>query len=327
MKTKNTFLFFCLFFCAGDNTPVSGSVPISKTETSVPKTCPHPIDTTPLFVVTSIPPLEAIAKSVGAAHVKTFCFVQGGGSPHFVQMRPGFITKATEADLVVSMGETLEPFIDKHLQSLSLKNKWTRISHLSGLTTHKMRTRCCELPTTTKKSPYLNIDQHAWLSPTNGRLLTDWFVRQFSRLRPHLKDTFKANGDQLKKEITAAEKESRALLTPYKKVPFVVFHDGYQYFEKSFHLNHAGVIVTAGDKGGRPGQITKIVDRMKTQGIKCLFKEAQLPSPLAQKIARETDAQTITLDPLTSDDYPSLILNMAKDMKECLSQTSPGGHP
>ena len=347
-------LIITVFLCTGLQSPLWGNVQpplqVSQGPVESPEKAENPdaptlktrshvtiagaplTPTVPLLrIVTSIPPLEMLARAVGGAHVETFSLVKGGGSPHFVQIRPSFTQKMREADLILTMGESLEPFIDATLQKLSLKNRWVRVSRLKGLVAYTVRTRCCgPVSHKTPKHWAHDNDQHAWLSPVNALLLVDWMARRFSEKRPDLKAVFHQNAQVEKEKIRAGDRANKNLLKTVAHVPFVVVHDGYQYLEKHYGLHHGGVVFVSGEAGGRPQRLAELVTKMREDSIKCIFKEAQLPSTLAHKIAREVDGTVITLDPLSGDTYTALMGSLSQSIHSCLTKqmaakkTSPG---
>ena len=122
---------------------------------------------------------------------------------------------------------------------------------------------------------------------------------------------------KLKKEIA---KE----LAPIKNKPFIVFHDAYQYFEKTFGLNAVGSVALEGDIASSPKQISFIKDKIIKSNASCVFQEPQFDSKLVKIVVEGTNAEIGTLDPLgvgvtsNEDFYLQLLKNMSKSLKECL---------
>src|SRR3990172_783301 len=62
----------------------------------------------PLRVVTSVPDLADLVRSVGGEEVEVEALVRGPQDPHFMAPRPTFVRKLHDADLYVEMGLQLE---------------------------------------------------------------------------------------------------------------------------------------------------------------------------------------------------------------------------
>jgi len=60
------------------------------------------------------------------------------------------------------------------------------------------------------------------------------------RADPENKGRYASNADKLAARIDALDRELRDVLAPVRDVPFVVFHDAYQYFERSYALRAVG---------------------------------------------------------------------------------------
>ena len=125
-------------------------------------------------------------------------------------------------------------------------------------------------------------------------------------------------------KINELKIELNEQLSPIKDKPFVVFHDAYQYFEKSFGLNAVGSIAIGGDIASSPKQISFIKDKIVKLKASCVFQEPQFDSKLIKIVVEGTNAQIGTLDPLginvndKENFYLQLLKNMAKSLKDCL---------
>ncbi len=284
-------------------------------------------DPVPLNVVTTIPPLEAIVKAVGGNHVSVISLVKGGGSPHFVQLKPSFIKELQGADLILSVSQDLEPFLHKSMTNLRIKKRWVQVSKIPSLKLLPFRHNCgcCgghghhhKHEHKHKHNHKHHKDPHLWLSPINGIALVDWVVARLSLMLPDVKEDFVANGKTLKAEIHKIDKENKALLKDIQKVPYVIVHDGFQYWQKHYGLNQTGIILTPGESQGRPRSLDNLMKKMKQAKTKCVLKEIQLPTPLAQKVARETGAKVYAVDPLSAGSYPELLKTLGQSFSECL---------
>ena len=167
-------------------------------------------------------------------------------------------------------------------------------------------------------------DVHIWLSPDNAIKIVEKVNKELSLLFPDNASKYSENSNKMIDEIKNLKNELAKDLAPIKGKPYVVFHDAYQYFEKTFDLNAVGSVALEGDIASSPKQISFIKDKIKKLNASCVFQEPQFDSKLVKIVVEGTNAQIGTLDPLgvnisgKENFYIQLLKNMAKSLKECL---------
>ena len=167
-------------------------------------------------------------------------------------------------------------------------------------------------------------DVHIWLSPDNAIKIVEKVNKELTLLFPDNASEYSENSNKMIDEIKKLKNELAKDLAPIKGKPYVVFHDAYQYFEKTFDLNAVGSVALEGDIASSPKQISFIKDKIKKLNASCVFQEPQFDSKLVKIVVEGTNAQIGTLDPLgvnisgKENFYIQLLKNMAKSLKECL---------
>ena len=118
----------------------------------------------------------------------------------------------------------------------------------------------------------------------------------------------------------------QARLAPHKKKPFILFHDGYQYFERRYGLAPIGAVVLSPERPSGARHLTAIRSKITETGATCLFTEPQFPPALARRLAEDTALRIGQLDPLGAelapgaDSYFTLMDNLASDLVACLGR-------
>ena len=167
-------------------------------------------------------------------------------------------------------------------------------------------------------------DVHIWLSPDNAIKIVTKVKKELSLYFPENASVYNQNATKFIAKINNLKKELTQELSPIKDKPYVVFHDAYQYFEKTFGLNAVGSVALEGDIASSPKQISFIKDKIVKLKASCVFQEPQFDSKLVKIVVEGTNAQIGTLDPLgvnvsgKEDFYLQLLRNMSKSLKECL---------
>jgi zinc transport system substrate-binding protein len=87
-------------------------------------------------------------------------------------------------------------------------------------------------------------------------------------------------------------------LEPVKGKGFIVFHDGYQYFENRFGITASGSITVSPEVMPGAERITEIRERVQELNAACVFAEPQFEPKLVSTVIEGTNARSGTLDPL-----------------------------
>ena len=167
-------------------------------------------------------------------------------------------------------------------------------------------------------------DVHVWLSPDNAIKIVQKVNKVLSLYFPENSKIYNDNTTKFIDKIRNLKMELVKELSPIKNKPFIVFHDAYQYFEKTFELNAVGSVALEGDIASSPKQISIIKDKIVKSKASCVFQEPQFDSKLVKIVVEGTDAKIGTIDPLgvnvseNKDFYLQLLTNMTKSLKECL---------
>ncbi|MFK7866377.1 MAG: metal ABC transporter solute-binding protein, Zn/Mn family, partial [Alphaproteobacteria bacterium] len=86
-----------------------------------------------------------------------------------------------------------------------------------------------------------NLDYHLWLDMNNAVKMARWLNSKLGEAYPEYANEFNQNTAKLIAEIQSAQQVAASRLAPIKDKPFLVFHDGFQYFEQENGLNMQGV--------------------------------------------------------------------------------------
>ena len=303
-------------------------------------------------VITTIQPINALVNAVIGKTGKTISIVPADMTPHDFKLKPSDAKKLQDANLIFYVSDHLESSIVKFFENLPKNIKTinlmeeTGINHLPirdneawerhdhhGHDDHDKHGKKHDDHDDHDKhgkkhddhdDHQIKEDVHIWLSPDNAIKIVNKVNEELSLFFPENKKIYNDNSSKIINKINNLKKELTKDLAPIKDKPFIVFHDAYQYFEKTFGLNAVGSVALEGDIASSPKQISFIKDKIIKSNASCIFQEPQFDSKLVKIVVEGTDAQIGTLDPLgvgiktTSDFYLQLLKNMSKSLKECL---------
>ncbi|MSO97649.1 MAG: zinc ABC transporter substrate-binding protein [Rhodospirillaceae bacterium] len=281
-------------------------------------------------VVVSIKPIASLVEGVMAGVGTPGVIVGSGQSLHTFSMRPSDAKALNDAEVVFWVGEGLETFLAKPLLALSGRATIIELSQTPGLTLLPGREGgVWEEHDEDHDAPGVDhdhqLDGHVWLDPANAKAIVRAVQVALSQADSTNAPAYAANAKAVIARIEALDAELRATLDPVKHQPFVVFHDGYQYFEKHYGLNAAGSITVNPDRMPGAKRVGEIKDKIKSLKAACVFAEPQFEPKLVQTLVEGSDANTGTLDPEAStlragaDLYFELMRGLAANLKACFT--------
>ena len=295
---------------------------------------PVPVASAPRVVV-SIAPLHSLVAGVMDGIATPVLIVQGYGSPHSYQMRPSDAVALQAADLVFWIGEPLETFLQKPLRALPRKARVVTMIDAPGLrllanrgsgpweTGHHEQHALGEHHT----GPTLaTLDPHIWLDPINAKRMLAVITEQLGVLDPINAVRYQANGQQLNTRLDDLDRELGAKLVRVRRIPFVMFHDAFQYFELRYRLSSVGSMLNNPEHLPGAKRIQALRTQIRDLGVRCIFQEPQFESALVKTLSEGTAARIAVIDPLGAafqpgiDAYFKMMRANASAMADCLSR-------
>lgn len=168
------------------------------------------------------------------------------------------------------------------------------------------------------------FDAHIWLDPENAKAMVNEIAEALSEADPDNAAAYEANAAKTVERIETMRADIDARLTPLRGKGFIVFHDGYQYFEKRFDVTASGSITVSPEVMPGAERVAEIKARIGELGATCVFAEPQFEPKLIQVVTEGTAARSGVLDPLGAeladgpDLYFGLIDGLASSMEQCL---------
>lgn len=291
----------------------------------------------------SIKPVHSLVASVMAGVGTPFLIVQGGGSPHTYSLKPSDAAALKQARVVFWVGETLEVFLAGALETIAENAVVVELSEADGLAPLPLReggvweshddhddgherAHDAGHGDHAETDAHHGFDPHIWLDPQNAQAMVAAITAALSSADPEHADAYAANGAATTARLDALTAEIATILDPVRDRPFIVFHDGYHYFEDRFGLNAAGSITVSPDVQPGAARLMEVRDKVAALGAVCVLTEPQFEPRLVQTVIEGTTARTAMLDPLGADlaDGPDLYFDMmlgnARALRDCLSE-------
>ena len=280
-------------------------------------------------VVTSIKPLHSLASYLMDGVGKPDLIVDGYASPHGFSMKPSHAKMLQNADLIFWVGEGMENFLEKPLNSIAKKAEKIELMEIKGLQVLKFRERNIfdehdhdDHDDHAKKEDdhdnhnhddhakkeehddhddheghnHGEYDAHIWLDPINAKVILFEMSKHLIELDAKNESVYRDNLSKAYNEIDKLTKDVTAELD--QSVASIVFHDAYQYFEKRFNVNILGAFTVNTDVMPGAEQLAEIREIIEHDKVSCVFSEPQFNPDIIKAVAKDMNIKTGVIDPL-----------------------------
>ena len=296
-----------------------------------------------LKVVTSIKPIHSLASYIMDGVGSPGLIVDGYNSPHSFQLKPSHAKMLEQADIIFWIGEDLENFLEKPLDTIAKKAEKIELLEIKNIKKLKFRERNIfeeheghddhghdakkeehddhghdakkEEHDDHEEHGHGEYDPHIWLDPINAKIILNEITEHLIENDSKNTSTYNSN---LTKALAKIDKLIIDVITETNKnLSYVVFHDAYQYYENRFNVNILGAMTVNPDVMPGAEQIHEIHEVIEHDNVSCILSEPQFNPDIIKSIAKDTNVKTGVLDPLGAnlkpgkDLYFDLIRNMS----------------
>ncbi|KQO81312.1 zinc ABC transporter substrate-binding protein ZnuA [Rhizobium sp. Leaf262] len=285
-------------------------------------------------VVVSIKPIHSLVAAIMQGVAEPKLIVDGGASPHTYSLKPSNARAIESADVVFWVGDGLEKFLEKPLQSLAGKATVVELDDAQGIEKlpfreggpfeahdhgdheghdhaeeaghdhshegehkHEHKHEHEHEHADGHDHDHGEFDMHLWLDPTNAKAMAVEIEKTLMTADPANAQVYQDNTKKLVDNLDALDKEITATVAPIKDKPFIVFHDAYQYFEHRYGVKTAGSITVSPENIPGADRIKQIHAKVKELNATCVFAEPQFEPKLVNVVIEGTNAKSATLDP------------------------------
>ena len=285
-------------------------------------------------VVASIKPIHSLASYLMDGVAKPDLIVDGYASPHGFAMKPSHAKMLQDADIVFWVGEDLENFLEKPLDSIATKAEKIELMDAKGIVKLKFRERNIfgdhddhddhddhghkkkddhddhDDHGHKKKDDHDDhddhdeheghhhgeFDPHIWLDPINASAI-------LKEMTEHLIENDSKNASKYNSNLKKALKDIDKLTADVKSelnqsVASIVFHDAYQYFEERFGVNILGAFTVNTDVMPGAEQLAEIREIIEHDNVACVLSEPQFNPDIIKAVAKDMNIKTGVVDPL-----------------------------
>jgi zinc/manganese transport system substrate-binding protein len=256
----------------------------------------QPASAAKVKVIATLTDLADLCRNIGGDHVEVTSLATGIEDTHGVPMKPSFVPKLNQADLIVLVGFGCE---HAFLPALLEASKNPRIQYgKPGYVDCAQGVVPLEVPKSTDHSegdvhPYGN--PHYMLDPVLAKTAVQNIYNALVAIAPEYREDFTRNRDAYLAKLDAKIAEWKEALKPLKGTKFVSYHNHWVYFAARFGFDYFGTIELKPLVDPTPRHITELVASMKAEHVPIVVREPQFPEKVPTLIAQQTGAKLIKL--------------------------------
>lgn len=278
-------------------------------------------------VVTTIKPLHSLAAALMEDVGEPELLLSAGDSPHTYSMRPSDARALRGADLLVYISPHLETFLGPALEARTDKATNLAVAQIDNILLLEGRQDGGETEQHEHDHGHDHAherDYHLWLDPHNAQVIVAHLAERLADIDPAHAAQYRGNATQLKRRLQRLDKELNERLAAVRGEPYIVFHDAYQYFERRYDLDSAGVVTLSPEQSPGAHHLREIRNRIRRRQVTCVFIEPQFKPAIVSSLTRGMDVAIGELDPVGADIEPGpdayfkLLEGLADGFIDCL---------
>ena len=281
-------------------------------------------------IVTTILPLEGLVRAVGGTHISVETLGDGRTSPHDLRLTPLDRQRLNQADLVLMVDPSLEPFMTRLIPQLKQVLVLSKLNGLTLLETeeehhhghhdehgehhndahdehddhhdddHHDEHHDDHAEHDEHQDADKFLDPHLWLDPHNSITIAMELAGVLGKIAPAHADAFTANAKTLTGQMRALDRTLTKKLAATKGKKYVLFHDAFSYFTAHYQIDIPAVVASETHGGMGVHELNDLRNILASGDIACLFTEPQFSAPIVAQLANDYAIAVGVMDPLGS---------------------------
>lgn len=238
-----------------------------------------------LKVVATTTQLTDFTRVIAGSRADVYDVVKANVDAHDFEPSPADIEAIRDADVVIQNGVGLEKWLKATIDSAAPRGAVVDAS--KGV---KVRAGA--------GADEKEGDPHIWFAPANAEIMVANVTRALVAADPSGATTYKANQRAYDTELAALDREIASELSALTNRKLVSNHDAFGYYVARYGLEFVGSVIPSFDTQAElsSNDISELVHKIRSEGVKAVFSEASLPPKTAEAIASQADVKVVEGD-------------------------------
>lgn len=273
-----------------------------------------------LTVFASTFALKSMAEEIGGDRVNVEMVIPSGADPHTYEPTSKKMTQIAEADLFLTIGHDLEPYVESMEKSLEGQNvvfvkTAENVKLLDAADTvhvheeeghaedegHSEDEHANEEASHSEdEHDHGKYDPHVWLDPTNAVSMAEAVEAAFSEEAPDYKDEFAERLSTFKDEANALDAELKAAVENGSKSELLVTHAAYGYLAERYGFDQLPIAGLTPSEEPSQQALKRIIEEARLHDLNYIAFEDTVTPKVAEVVKQEIGAESVTIYNLES---------------------------
>ena len=258
------------------------------------------IEAQDLNIVTTLPSLASITKSIGGEHVEVYSITRGVQDAHYIEAKPSYMVKLNRADLLIYSGLELE------IGWLPLLIQGARNHDVTPGAPGNLNASYAISTLNILEKPRGEVDRsmgdvhpsgnpHYLLNPHFGIKVAEQITDKLIELDPSNMDDYDNNFEKFRTELQNKITELELKAEILKDTELVCYHVHWSYLLNWMGIKVVGYVELRPGIPPTPRHKRDIINLMKRKDIKMVIISSWKDPTKAQEVANAADAELLIL--------------------------------
>lgn len=301
-----------------------------------------------LTVYASTFALKSIAEEIGGDRVRVEMVIPPGADPHTYEPTSRQMTQIAEADLFLTVGHDLEPYVESMENSLANENVTfvktaenvtlldaDKTVHVHGADDHgheedehghEEDAHAHEEDEHGHEEDahghsHGQYDPHVWLDPMNAVSMAEAVEASFADQAPDYKDEFADRLSAFKEEAETLDAELQAAVDAGSKQQLLVTHAAYGYLAERYGFEQLPIAGLTPSEEPSQQALKRVIEEARAHDLTHIAFEDTVTPKVAQVVQNEIGAETVTiynLESVTKDQMDKSYFDLMRENVKAL---------
>ena len=255
-----------------------------------------------ITVVTTSNIVADWVRAVGQERVEVFSLLPPDTDAHTFQPGARDISRVADADLVFSIGLSLEAgWLGELIKNAARDPAGTvalgnAVDPIDFVEISDDDDQAEEGEDEHADDDHGPLDPHFWFDPTRVRQAVDVISAQLSTLDPDGQSFYRGNSDSYNRQLDGLHDwiQAQVSLIPEEHRLLITAHDSFRYFAQRYGFKVVGAVFSVTTESEPAAQdLTALIETIEREGARAVFTEKSHSERLARRIAEETGARHV----------------------------------
>lgn len=281
-------------------------------------------DSSRVQVLTTIKPITMLVYAIAKDKAEIKQLIPDFSSAHDYSLKPSDLEKIDQAKVVFRIDEHMEVLLNSAFELMPSSTPLVSLAEDDAIFLLPISMNEHKNQRPSHGHQHGNTDMHIWTSPQNAIKMAKMITKTLSRIDPNNSQDYENNYTLLRASINRAAEAINEDLVVFRKKKYLVFHNAWKYFQKSFSLQEP--IIVALQENINPGakSIHDVRKKIETIQPACIFSDPHVSPSRVDTIIEGFEMKTAEIDVLASaypvDEYTYIdwLMGMKKRIMGCL---------